>query len=119
MAQDDRSPDNDGDDIRDLWVISGPIFEGEIKFFGEQTIAVPTGFFKIIVRRPSYYDTSAQAMAIYYPHEPEAGEDKEQFVSVDFIEERTDLDFHPNMIDRIENRMEEKKRGWNWEGIDE
>jgi len=119
LAQDDRRPNDGGDDIKDLWVTSGPVFEGEIKFFGEKKIAVPTGFYKIIVRQPFYYDASAQAIAIYYPHEPEAGEDKTQFVTVDFIEEKTGLDFHPNLVDGIEEKMEKKKRGWNWERIDE
>jgi endonuclease G, mitochondrial len=119
LAQDDRDPDDDGDDIPDLWVISGPIFEGEIEHFGEKQIAIPDAFYKIIVRQKSYYDSSAEAIAIYYPHKPKDGEEKEQFVSVDFIEEKTGLDFHPNFIDKYEEKMEGKIRDWNWNKIED
>jgi endonuclease G len=69
LAQDDI------DKTKDMWVISGPIFQENIKFFGSKKIAIPTGFYKIIVRQPKYYDNSVQAMAIYYPQEPKFGED--------------------------------------------
>ena len=117
LSQDDRKPSSKSDDIKDLWVISGPVFEGEIKYIGDKKIAVPTGFFKIIVRQPYYRTSSAQAIAVYYPHEPGPWEQKEQFVSVDFIEEKTGLDFHPNLIDKSEDKMEKKVRGWDWEEI--
>lgn len=119
LAQDDRDPSDKGDDIKDVWVISGPIFEGETKFFSDKKIGIPTGFFKIIVRQPTYYDSSAQAIAVYYPHEPKPGEEKEQFVSVDFIEEKTGLDFCPSLVDQFEDRLEEKVRGWDWKQIED
>lgn len=118
LAQDDRGSGS-SDDVKDVWVISGPIFEGELEVFGEKEIAIPTAFYKIIVRRNSYWENSARAIAIYYPQEPENDEDKEQFVSVDFIEEKTGLDFHPNLVDNTEKNMEKKKRGWDWDEIDE
>jgi endonuclease G len=118
LAQDDRDPDDPDDDIKELWVISGPIFEEQLQVFGEKKITIPTGFFKIIVRKKLYYDNSAQAIAIYYPHEPEGDEDKEQYVTVDFIEEKTGLGFHPNLVDSTEKNLEKKKRGWDWEEIE-
>lgn len=116
LSQDDRKPKK-GDEIKDLWVISGPIYEGETKYLSDKKIGIPTAFYKIIVRQPYYKESSAQAIAIYYAHEPKEGEQKEQFVSVDYIEEKTGLDFHPNLIDKTENNIEKKKRGWDWEQI--
>lgn len=85
LAQDDRGSGN-SDDIKDVWVVSGPIFEGELEVFGDRKIAVPTAFYKIIVRRSTYWESSAQAIAVYYPHEPAEDEEREQFVSVNSIQ---------------------------------
>lgn len=120
LAQDDRDPEKKGDDIKDLWVISGPIFEGQTKYIGDKKkIGVPTGFYKIIVRQPHFKTSSAQAIAIYYPHKPGPEEKKEQLVTIDFIEQKTGLDFHPNLIDKTENKLEKKTRGWNWKEINQ
>ncbi len=117
LAQDDRDPTKKGDDIKDLWVISGPVFEGQVKYLGEKKIGIPTAFYKIIVRQPHFKVNSAQAVAIYYPHEPKQGEQKERIVTVDFIEDKTRFDFHPNLPDKTEDKMEAKKRGWDWKQI--
>lgn len=114
LAQDDRDPADDDDDICDLWVASGPIFEGQIQTFSDKYIAIPTGFFKIIVRQRSYWDSSIEAIALYYPQEPATDADKEQFVTVDWVETKTNLDFHCNLTDKIEDKVEKNKRGWDW-----
>jgi endonuclease G len=104
-------------DISDLWIISGVIFQGELNTIGDKKIAIPTGFYKIIVHRTSYTESSAKAIAIYYPHEPKQGEPKYKFVSIDYIEELTKFDFHPNLIDSVEDRLEKQVRGWDWQLI--
>lgn len=118
LSQDDKGTEKSDDDVKDLWVTSGPIFEGDTKYLENKRIGIPSGFYKIIVRRNSYGDSSAQAIAIYIPHFPKPGEKKVQFVTVDEIEERTGFDFHPNLIDSIEDNMEKTKRGWDWKKID-
>lgn len=115
LSQDDRNPESRSDDVTDLWIISGAVFEGDITTFGEKKIAVPTGFYKIIVRRASYMESSAQAIAIYFPHEPKQDEPKYKFVSIDYLEELTKFDFHPNLIDSIEDKLEKQVRDWNWQ----
>jgi len=76
LSQDDRKPESKSDDINDLWIISGQIFEGEIKYISDKKMAVPTGFFKIIVRQSYYEESSAQTIAVYYPHDSGLAEEK-------------------------------------------
>ena len=113
LAQDDRGP-GAKDDIKNLWVISGPIFEGPLKRIGGTGVAIPDAFFKIVVRKTGYRNKTAQAIGLLYPHEP-ADAERERFVSVDLIEQMTGFDSHPNLEDRIEDRVEGEIRDWGGE----
>ena len=70
LAQDDRGPGS-SDDIKNVWVISRPIFEGDLEVLGDKQIAIPTAFYKIFVRRNSYWESCARAIALYHPQERE------------------------------------------------
>ena len=82
LAQDDRGPGS-SDDIKNVWVISRPIIEGDLEVLGDKQIAIPTAFYKILVRRNSYWESSARAIALYYPQEREDYELKKNSPCVD------------------------------------
>ncbi len=113
LAMDDNNTQPTGDDVKDLWVISGPVFEDNpVKL--SSGVAIPSGFFKIIIRQKTHQPNSAQAIALYYPHSRNLDDAEELIVTVDELEEKTSLDFMPNLPDNIEKRIEKKKRAFDW-----
>lgn len=116
IAEDDQGPKSD-DDITDHWVISGCIMGEAPDTVKDTGIAIPEAFYKIIVRRSSYYERSLKAVAVFYSHTPVNGEFEEKFVSVREIEEMTGLDFHSNLPDKLEKKLETTKYGWDWKKI--
>lgn len=115
FANEDMGTRAAGDDIKNLWVISGPIYEGIIETLPNSGIAIPTGFFKIVVRQKTYFDTSVQAIGVYYNHDYANSDFAEKFVTINWIEDKTGLDFHPNLADTLENRLESKRHDWQWQ----
>ncbi len=101
-----------------LTVITGPIFqvaENEVRYktIGEDHVAVPTHFYKIVV------DTSnpenVDALAFILPNVKITGQDLNQFlVSIDEIEADTGLDFLSRLPDDQERRLEARKAERLW-----
>lgn len=92
------------------WVIAGPIFtsvEGKTSFavIGQRKVAVPSGFFRIIVTQESEGSVEAQAFII-----PNTGlidrEAAPYRVSVDKVEGATGLDFFSNLDKQTQERLE-------------
>jgi len=98
-----------------VWVICGPVFvNGEaIEWIGdpgEIKVAVPHGFYKIVVRE-TQTPNEPEVLAFLYPHHhlyKQAGphDHTPYLVSVDYIEELTGLDFLTSLPDNIENQTE-------------
>jgi endonuclease G len=93
-----------------LTVITGPIFAVEndtVKYevVGESHVAVPTGFFKIVVDAND--SGNIQALAFNLPNESLSGRDYSEFLtSIDNIEILTGLDFLSALPDDVENALE-------------
>jgi len=117
-AQDDMGTNKTSDDIKDLWVVSGPVYGGEQETLGDTGIAIPTGFYKIIVRKKTFFDNSVQAIGLFYPHIEPYTDVAPQLKTIDWIEEKTGLDFHPNMTDNREDKLEETLRDMGWEKVE-
>lgn len=93
-----------------VYVVCGPVVEDGCKKIGEHhDIAVPKGFFKVVLRqhREKYQPTPQwQAIAFYFDN-VNTMEDLCTFaMSVDKIEQMTGLDFFPNLPDEVENVIE-------------
>ncbi|BEU02976.1 hypothetical protein OAG1_17760 [Agarivorans sp. OAG1] len=106
----------DEDKIKDLWIISEPVFDNSERKLPNGTV-IPSGFFKIIVRQTSYKESSVQAISVYFPHVRTPEVVNFQLVTVDWLEDKTHLDFMPNLPDDIETMVESTGRSLVWEKL--
>jgi len=86
-----------------VWVVTGPIFDGEISYIGDNQIPVPTHFYKIVVRLE---DSEWKMMAFVLAQEAESNEVELYLTTIDFIEEKTEIDFFHELADEFENQVE-------------
>ncbi|MDP5106581.1 MAG: DNA/RNA non-specific endonuclease [Polaribacter sp.] len=94
-----------------LYVISGGILEDNLKTIGSEKVSVPNQFYKILL---DYTKPEVKAIAFLIPHK-ESKKPLYQFVvSIDEIEQKTGIDFFPNLPDELENKLESSKDYKNW-----
>jgi hypothetical protein len=99
-----------------LTVITGPVFaaeDGDVEYrvVGENEVAVPTAFFKIVVDAER-----KEALAFEMPNEPLFGREIEEFlVSIDRLEARTGLDFLNELPDADEEGLEAAVATETWD----
>lgn len=89
-----------------VYVVCGPVMANNHKTIGENKVAVPAGFFKVILRRTSGKNGYT---AIGYFMKNEAGHRKLVTYArcVEDIEIITGIDFFPSLPNRIESEVEE------------
>lgn len=99
--------------FREVWVITGPVFQGEIKKL-ESGVPIPSAYYKIIA------DESGQELRtlafLVEQRCPPYTRIRKRLVSVDEIEKLTGLDFFPDLSDALETELESKAatRLWPW-----
>ncbi len=89
-----------------LVVVSGPIYGAKPKTIGDNKVAVPEGFFKIV------YDPAAQrALAFYFDNKPypKAKLDSSYLVTVNEIEEKAGIQFFSALDKRARTRVKASK----------
>ncbi|MDN3724491.1 DNA/RNA non-specific endonuclease [Aequorivita sp. SDUM287046] len=86
-----------------VYVVTGGVLKGNLKTIGEENVSVPNEFYKIIVDAS---DGNYKAVAFLIPNKPSSEPFYEYAVSIDEIEEKTGIDFFPNLPDSIENSLE-------------
>jgi endonuclease G len=99
----------------EVWVVTGPVFQGEIKKL-ESGVPVPSAYYKIIVDE---HRGELRALAIMVPrYVPPYTRIKTCLVSIDEIEQLTDLDFFPGLPADVEAELESERatRLWPWIG---
>lgn len=108
-----------------VWIVCGPVFNepSPSQWIGDDSevpVAVPDGFFKIVIRE-SDDSSRPHVLAFYYDHDPDlddssAGIDHTEFlVSVHSLEERTGLNFLSDLDDAIEEAIESEAASELWE----
>lgn len=107
-----------------VWTICGPVILNKMAIHwigdsGEIRVAVPHGFYKIVVRQSEESDTP-EVLAFLYPHhhlykQKSPHNHLPYLVSVDYIEELTELDFLTILPDSVENAVEEAVAASLWE----
>ncbi len=99
--------------FREVWVITGPVFQGEIKKL-DSGVPVPSAYYKIIVDE-RHGKLRALAFLIESKSHPYL-RIKSCLVSIDELETLTDLDFFPDLPDELEAALEAKPatRLWPW-----
>jgi endonuclease G, mitochondrial len=92
-----------------VWVVTGPVFEYKGKkpaVFGSSKIALPTGFFKVMLYQSGDY--SFNSFGFYMDNLKQDKPLAEYAVSVDKIEKMTGLDFFNLLPVEVQNIMEAK-----------
>lgn len=108
-----------------VWIIAGPIFEpakhtptawiGEPRK-GEMLVAIPDKLFKIVIRATPD-PNRPEVLAFVYPQDVKRGKsyDHRPYLrSIDFIEEKTGLDFLTSLPAAMERQIEKKKATTLW-----
>lgn len=110
----------------EVWILCGPVVDpdpGRLRRLQGETpdrVAIPIGFYKIIVRRAAADEGQQDGLAVLaflYRHEPVPSKDSplDDFVaSVDQVEERTGLDFLAELPDEVEERVEAEVASLTW-----
>lgn len=89
-----------------IYVVCGPIVGKDYKTIGENRVAVPESFFKVVLM---YKDGSWRALGFLFKNESGQRKLEEYTRSVDEIEKITKLDFFSALPDEIENEIEKNK----------
>ncbi len=96
-----------------LYVITGGILKNGLKSIGQEHVAVPNQFYKIIL---DYDKDNLKAIAFLMPNK-DSDKPLYKFVtSIDTIEKLTGIDFFPALPDSIESKLESKNdyKGWSF-----
>ena len=99
----------------EVWVVTGPVFQGEMKKL-DSGVPVPSAYYKIIVDERH---GELRALAFVVPrYVPPYTRIKTCLVSIDEIEQLTDIDFFPALPEDIEAELESQRatRFWPWIG---
>ena len=94
-----------------LYIITGGILGKSLKTIGNERVAVPKYFYKILL---DYSNPQIKAIAFLVPHK---NSDKPLYTfvtSIDELEALTNIDFFPALPDTIENELEASSNYKNW-----
>lgn len=89
---------NDG-----VFVITGGVLKNGLNRIGDEDVSVPEEFYKIVVDKAN---GSYKTIAFLIPNQPSDRSFYEYAVSIDEIEEKTGIDFFPNLSEAIESKLE-------------
>lgn len=101
--------------FHEVWVVTGPVFQGEIRKL-DSGVPIPSAYYKIIIDE---HRDELRVLAFLVPRKlPPYTRIKTCMVSIDEIEQVTDLDFFSDLPDVIEAELESEKatRLWPWIG---
>jgi endonuclease G len=99
----------------ELIVLSGPVFEMNLKTIGEDRIPIPNLFYKIILRHKAQ---TYKAISFLMPNSATTlNALPNYFCSIDSLEKLTQLDFFSDLPDNLEAEFESGKnlKEWNFE----
>lgn len=92
-----------------VFVVTGGVLQGNLKTIGNEKVAVPDFFYKIV------YDPNNQKMIAFVLPNMESKESLHNFVvSVDSVEVLTGIDFFPKFDDALEDHLEAMDSYKNW-----
>ncbi len=94
-----------------VFVVTGGILEDNLKTIGEEEVAVPNQFYKVLIDNNT---GKTKVIAFLLPHKNSNKPLYEFVVSVDDIEELTGIDFFSELEDAIENKLEASSSYKDW-----
>lgn len=99
-------------DNDELYVISGPIFNGKPKdYIGSNRVAVPDAFFKAILDNEG---KEKKAIGFIMPHKKSTMTIDKYAVSIDEVERKTGFDFFGNLLKENEEEIEANFNSKKW-----
>lgn len=98
-----------------IYIVCGPVYSPEIdEFIGENQVAVPKAFFKVIC---SPYANPPRGIGFIMPNGKVPGGLQAAAVSIDEVEAATGHDFFSALPDEIENALEAECRFHYWSNL--
>lgn len=94
-----------------VYVVTGGVLKGQMQTIGEEHVAVPNQFYKVIL---DYNNGNPKVIAFLMPHQDSDKPLYEFVVSVDEIEALTGIDFFSKLDDAIEDRIEASDNYKKW-----
>lgn len=94
-----------------LYVVTGGVLEPNLKTIGSEKVSVPNYFYKVLL---DYTQPEIKAIAFLMPHKESKKPLYEFVVSIDELEQKTGIDFFPELPDNIEKQLEASKSYKNW-----
>jgi endonuclease G len=109
-----RVADGYGRYFREVWVVTGPVFQGEIKRL-PSGVPIPSHYYKIMADE---HDGKLRTLAFLIERDcPPYTRIKKRLVSIDEIEQLTDLDFFPDLPASVQNELESKSATRLWPSL--
>ena len=96
-----------------IYVITGGVLESELRTIGEEEVAVPNYFYKVLLDT-DVTTNHVKMIAFLVPHESSNQPLYEFVVSVDELEQLTGIDFFPNISNQLETELERKSDYKSW-----
>jgi endonuclease G, mitochondrial len=94
-----------------LYVISGGVLDANLNTIGQEKVAVPNAFYKILL---DYTAPEIKAIAFLLPHKESKKPLSDFVVSIDEIEEKTGINFFYHLPDGLENSLEKSSDYKKW-----
>jgi endonuclease G len=94
-----------------VFVVTGGVLKGNMKTIGDEDVAVPNQFYKVIL---DYNNGNPKVIAFLTPHKDSNQPLYNYVVSVDKVEALTGIDFFPELDDNVEAKIEASDSYKNW-----
>lgn len=95
----------------ELYIVTGGVLSPNLKSIGNEQVAVPNFFYKIILDNT---EPEIKAIAFLLPHKNSEKGLYQFVVSIDEIEKLTGIDFFPALPDTLENNLEKSSSYAKW-----
>ncbi|CAM1367927.1 Endonuclease G [Tenacibaculum sediminilitoris] len=94
-----------------LYVVTGGVLEPNLKTIGKENVSVPNYFYKVLL---DYTQPEIKAIAFLLPHKESNKPLYDFVISIDELEQKTGIDFFPELPDSLENQLEASTDYKNW-----
>jgi endonuclease G len=88
-----------------VYIVTGGVLKKGLKSIGDERVSVPEEFYKIVL------DASGgnyKAIAFLIPNKPTTKSFYDYVTTIDVIEDKTGIDFFPNLSEAIQNKIESR-----------
>lgn len=93
-----------------IYIVTGPILQDNLKQLGKNKVAIPNYFYKIILD----LNQPCKAIAFIIPNEVATEPLANYIQTIDNVEKLTDIDFFPELPDYFEKELESKSDAGAW-----